>query len=92
MMLEAYRVQDGVCICIIFVLNLVLVSPVEVKSMGIHVEGDRSHSRQILKRETSGTTENTQGGMDHWSLISAHFSKKELFNTSPCDEDSHITN
>lgn len=92
MVFEAYRGNSrwGLYLCI-FVLNLVLVSPVEVKSMGIHVEGHRSHSRQILQRKTSGTIENTQGGMDHRSLISAHLREKELFNATPvCNEDSRI--
>lgn len=92
-MLETYRDNSrwGQYLCI-FVLNLVLVSPVEVKSMSIHMEGHRSHSRQILSRKTSGTFEDTQGGMNHCSLISAHLREKELFNTTPvCAEDSQIS-
>lgn len=45
----------SLCVC---ALNLVLVGPVQVKSMWIHVQSHWIHSRQILKRKTGGTSEN----------------------------------
>lgn len=76
----------------VFVLHLVLVGPVEVKSMRIHVQSHRSHGRQILKRKTGGTGEVTNHGRGSQFTCCSHFRRRELCNAAPaCAEDSHLS-
>lgn len=44
------RQCSSLCVCLL--VNLVLVGPVEVKSMWIHVQSHWTNSGQILKRKT----------------------------------------